>query len=65
MAVLPPQLVRIPIAHRGLHGPGVPENSLAAAKAAIEAGYAIEADIQPAADGVRGFGNDVPDFLKR
>ncbi|WCR10282.1 phosphodiesterase [Paracoccus stylophorae] len=52
MAVLPPQLVRIPIAHRGLHGPGVPENSLAAAKAAIEAGYAIEVDIQPAADGV-------------
>ncbi|MFV0300543.1 MAG: glycerophosphodiester phosphodiesterase family protein [Paracoccus sp. (in: a-proteobacteria)] len=49
---LPDAFVRIPIAHRGLHGPGVPENSLAAAKAAIAAGYGIELDIQPAAGGV-------------
>lgn len=49
MAALPPEFLRIPIAHRGLHGPGVPENSLAAAEAAIAAGYGIEMDIQPAA----------------
>lgn len=52
MAGLPPEFLRLPIAHRGLHGEGVPENSLAAATAAIEAGYAIEMDIQPAAGGV-------------
>lgn len=48
---LPPEFLHAPISHRGLHGPGVPENSLAAAKAAIEAGYGIELDIQPASDG--------------
>ena len=42
---------RLPIAHRGLHGPGVPENSIAAFRAAIEAGYGIELDVQHAADG--------------
>lgn len=40
-----------PIAHRGLWGPGRPENSLAAACAAAKAGYAIEADLQLTADG--------------
>ncbi|MBU3031542.1 glycerophosphodiester phosphodiesterase family protein [Paracoccus marinaquae] len=49
MATLPLEFLRIPFAHRGLHGPGVPENSLAAAEAAIAAGYGIEMDIQPAA----------------
>lgn len=49
--MLPASFLTTPIAHRGLHGPGVPENSLAAARAAIEAGYGIECDIQPAADG--------------
>jgi glycerophosphoryl diester phosphodiesterase len=44
-------LVARPIAHRGWHGAGRPENSLAAAKAAIAAGYAIECDIQRTADG--------------
>lgn len=39
-------------AHRGLHGAGVPENSLAAAEAAIAAGMGIECDIQMSADGV-------------
>ena len=39
-----------PIAHRGLHGPGVPENSMAAFRAAIAAGYGIECDIQRAMD---------------
>jgi len=37
-------------AHRGRHGPGVPENSLAAAEAAIAAGLGIECDIQRSRD---------------
>lgn len=49
--VLPPAFLTTPIAHRGLHGLGIPENSLAAAQAAIDAGYGIELDIQPARDG--------------
>lgn len=48
---LPRGFLDRPIAHRGRHGPGVPENSLAAARAAIAAGYGIELDIQPAHDG--------------
>lgn len=49
----PDWLVARPIAHRGLYDPaaGIPENSIAAARAAVEAGYAIEADVRPAADG--------------
>ena len=39
------------IAHRGLHGAGIPENSMAAFAAAVEAGYAIELDVQRTADG--------------
>ena len=39
-------------AHRGLHGPGVPENSLRAFRAAIAAGAGIECDLRLAADGV-------------
>ena len=39
-------LVARPIAHRGLHGNGVPENSAAAYIKAIEAGYPIEMDVQ-------------------
>ncbi|MDR0665030.1 MAG: hypothetical protein LBF86_05860 [Helicobacteraceae bacterium] len=35
-----------PIAHRGLHGGSVPENSIAAFLAAQEAKYAIELDVQ-------------------
>ena len=38
-------------AHRGLHGAGRPENSLAAFAAAIEAGLGIECDLRKAADG--------------
>ena len=38
-------------AHRGLHGDGVPENSLAAFAAAIEAGLGIECDVRKSADG--------------
>ena len=51
MPALPGAFLTIPLAHRGLHGPGVPENSLAAARAAIAAGYGIELDIQPDAAG--------------
>lgn len=39
------------IAHRGLHGEGVPENSLLAFGRAVTAGYGIELDVQITADG--------------
>lgn len=47
-------LKSVPVAHRGLHdiAKGVPENSVAAFRAAIEAGFAIECDVRLAADGV-------------
>jgi len=38
-------------AHRGLHGPGVPENSLAAFRAAIDAGAGIECDVRLSGNG--------------
>lgn len=46
-------LVARPIAHRGLHDAagGVAENSLAAAQAAVAAGYAIECDVRASRDG--------------
>ncbi len=46
-------LVARPIAHRGLHdrAAGRIENTLGAAEAAITAGFAIECDVQMAADG--------------
>lgn len=49
---LPAALLRQPIAHRALHDvtDGRPENSLAAIRAAIAAGYAIEIDVQLSAD---------------
>lgn len=40
-----------PYAHRGLHGEGIPENSMAAFRAAVKAGYGIELDLQLSADG--------------
>lgn len=40
-----------PFAHRGLHGPGRPENSRAAFEAAIAAGSGIELDVQKSRDG--------------
>lgn len=46
----PSWLTHTPFAHRGLHSAGVPENSLAAAKAAIARGFGIECDIQRSAD---------------
>ena len=38
-------------AHRGLHGEGRPENSMAAFRAALEGGYGIEFDLHLLADG--------------
>ena len=38
-------------AHRGLHGPGVPENSMAAFRAALDRGYGIELDLHLMKDG--------------
>lgn len=38
-------------AHRGLHGAGVPENSLSAASVAIARGLGIECDVQKSHDG--------------
>lgn len=51
---LPDAFLKAPIAHRAFHDreKGRPENSRAAIRAAIAAGYAIEIDIQPSADGV-------------
>ena len=51
MRTAPEWLTRWEYAHRGLHSAGVPENSLAAAKAAIAAGMGIECDIQRTGDG--------------
>jgi glycerophosphoryl diester phosphodiesterase len=44
-------LIERPIAHRGLHGNGLVENTLGAAAAAVAANYAIEVDLQLSADG--------------
>ena len=38
-------------AHRGLHGEGVPENSMAAFRASLDGGYGIELDIHLMKDG--------------
>lgn len=38
-------------AHRGLHGKGIPENSMAAFRAALEGGYGIELDVHLMRDG--------------
>ena len=50
-------------AHRGLHGNGVPENSLAAFRLAVENGHGIELDVQLSADGKVMIFHD--DTLKR
>jgi glycerophosphoryl diester phosphodiesterase len=53
MTALPACFLTRPIAHRGLHDAscGRPENSLAAFRAAIAAGYGIELDVQMSLDG--------------
>jgi glycerophosphoryl diester phosphodiesterase len=50
---LPQSFLRAPIAHRGYHarGEGRPENSRAAFRAAVAAGYGIELDVQVSRDG--------------
>lgn len=50
---LPDAFLRAPLAHRALHDvtDGRPENSRAAIRAAIDAGYGIEIDLQLTADG--------------
>jgi glycerophosphoryl diester phosphodiesterase len=50
---LHPDFLRLPLAHRALHdrARGRPENSRAAIRAAIAAGYGIEIDLQGSADG--------------
>jgi len=40
-----------PLAHRGVHGDGVIENTASAFAAAIAAGYGMETDLQVSADG--------------
>lgn len=45
------ELRRWKYAHRGLHGNGVPENSMAAFRNALENGYGIELDIHMLCDG--------------
>ena len=49
----PAWLVARPIAHRGLHdrSAGIIENTLSAAEAAIQGGFAIECDVQDTAEG--------------
>jgi glycerophosphoryl diester phosphodiesterase len=49
---LPKVFLNVPLAHRGYHDLAArrPENSLAAFRAAIEAGYGIELDVQRTAD---------------
>lgn len=49
---LPTSFCAVPLAHRALHdmADGRPENSRAAIRAAIEAGYGIEIDVQLSAD---------------
>jgi glycerophosphoryl diester phosphodiesterase len=48
---LMPLLQKTSYAHRGLHGEGLPENSLSAIKKAAERGYGIEFDLHLTADG--------------
>jgi len=47
----PDWLTQRPIAHRGLHGEGVPENSLPAFEAAAKAGLPVELDVHRTSDG--------------
>ncbi|WP_425092839.1 glycerophosphodiester phosphodiesterase family protein [Tropicimonas sp. S265A] len=50
---LPLEFLGVPLAHRGLHDQArnVIENSLGAVRAAVDAGYGIELDVQPTRDG--------------
>lgn len=52
MPDLPRAFLARAIAHRALHGAAGPENTRAAVKAAVAAGYGMEIDLQASADGV-------------
>ncbi len=52
------ELKKYPYAHRGFHGNGLPENSMAAFKAAKDRGYGIELDIHLMKDGTLGVIHD-------
>jgi glycerophosphoryl diester phosphodiesterase len=45
-------LLTIPVAHRGYHSPGIPENSIAAFDEALKSGLNIELDVHMTKDGV-------------
>ncbi|TNE44962.1 MAG: hypothetical protein EP341_10850 [Sphingomonadales bacterium] len=47
---VPDWLTQWEYAHRGLHGGGIPENSLEGTRLAIDAGLGIECDVQRSAD---------------
>lgn len=49
--MLPLAFLQTPIAHRGLHNETRPENGLCAVRAAVDAGYGVEIDLQISADG--------------
>jgi glycerophosphoryl diester phosphodiesterase len=51
MTALPKGFLDRPFAHRALHGAAGAENSMGAMEAAVTAGFGIELDIQPSADG--------------
>ena len=53
MSPLPSEFLAAPIAHRALHdaSQGIPENSRAAVRRAMRAGYGIEVDVQLSSDG--------------
>ena len=51
MRIQPDPALLCDYAHRGLHGDGIPENSLAAFARACEEGYGIELDVHLARDG--------------
>lgn len=44
-------ITEVPLAHRGLHGTGAPENSLAAFRRAVDAGVGVELDVHLCIDG--------------
>ncbi|MDD7511122.1 MAG: glycerophosphodiester phosphodiesterase family protein [Peptostreptococcaceae bacterium] len=44
------ELINTSYAHRGLHGDGIPENSMAAFRKALAEGYGIEIDVQATLD---------------
>ena len=55
---------RVSYAHRGLHGNGVPENSLSAFRRAVDAGVGIELDLHLSSDGeVMVFHDDTLDRM--